>query len=85
MPTDSSTLAWRIPRTEEPTVHREEPTVHRVAKSQTQLKQLCIATRACAIVTDKCLKYCCCYLVTIVSNSFATPGTVAHSSLHRIF
>ena len=78
MATHSSTLPWRIPRT-------EEPTVHRVAKSQTQLKWLNIATRACAIVTDKYLKYCCCYLVTVVSNSFATPWTAAHSYFHRIF
>ena len=33
MPTRSSIPAWRIPRT-------EDPTVHRVAKSRTRLKQL---------------------------------------------
>ena len=34
----SSTLAWRIPRTEEP----GQATVHRAAKSRARLKQLSI-------------------------------------------
>ena len=50
------------------------------SQSQTQLKRLSTATRACAIVADKYLKQCCCYLVTVVSNSFVTPQTAAHSS-----
>ena len=37
MATHSSTLAWRIPGTEEP----GGATVHRVTKSRTRLMQLC--------------------------------------------
>ena len=40
MATYFSILAWRIPRT-------EEPTVHSVTQSQTQLKRLLARTHAC--------------------------------------
>ena len=53
MTTNSSILAWKIPRTEEPaTLH----TVHGVAKSQTQLSDITCFLLSFAILWSKSLE-----------------------------